>query len=260
MDKTVRIIKIVWWCAAVAPVGFMTAYNVVRQEINPEWPRLGNLLPNWHWGIWLSIFLTAIVLSLVFEFYFRTKNDSKNGVSNTQSASADRGGIAMQNVKDSPVNSNNTTANINWNIPPAGYEAPTRGQLKHKIGIDIQKFGEQFKVIRYKSVNDKYDQYLIVAKIFETIRTESLPHANLILKDTPIPDLLGKIKNQLTRYSLQIGDLATNEADRLYYGKGHAPVPRDVLDRIMQTRDTLSQIDNDIDFMVNQLVDLSQGN
>lgn len=66
------------------PVFVMTTYNVYRQEINPAAPPLIDVLPDWHWGVWLSILLLVCVVILILEIY-RRSSDNSNKASYHQS-------------------------------------------------------------------------------------------------------------------------------------------------------------------------------
>jgi hypothetical protein len=85
-----------------APLGIITAYDVCRQEINTRLPPLVQLLPNWHWAMWLSLLLLAIIFGLIFELYNRPKNDSEKY--SRIEARAENGGIANAgNIFNAPV-------------------------------------------------------------------------------------------------------------------------------------------------------------
>ena len=130
------------------------------------------------------------------------------------------------------------------------YKAPTRNQLLHRIGVDIQKLSDEFKPIRDKRVTEKHDQYIVAKEIFDKIKEELLPHANLVLLDTPIPEKLNELEKRLTKYSDEIGSLSQDEYDRVAYGKTKEKVPQDILGRITKTRDALNELDIEIDAII----------
>ena len=72
MRRIVQIIKIFWRWLVYTPLVIITAYNVFRQEVRTSWPPLVNILPNWHWAIWLSILLIAIIFDLVRHLYMKS--------------------------------------------------------------------------------------------------------------------------------------------------------------------------------------------
>src|SRR6266511_5961913 len=76
MQKALRIIEILFGVLVGLPVFVMTVYNLYRQEVNPAAPPLINILPNWHWAIWLSILLFICVAMLILEHFRRNAEGS----------------------------------------------------------------------------------------------------------------------------------------------------------------------------------------
>jgi hypothetical protein len=74
MDKVIlQIIKIILRWLVYTPLAVITAYNVFRQEVRTNLPPIINILPNWHWGIWFSILLVAIILDLSVKLYLKSE-------------------------------------------------------------------------------------------------------------------------------------------------------------------------------------------
>jgi len=104
MQKALRIIEILTGVLVGLPVLVMTAYNLYRQEFNASAPPLINILPDWHWAIWLSILLFICIIMLILE-HFR----NKNGEGSSIKSHADSGGqsfVAGRNMNiNAPVTS-----------------------------------------------------------------------------------------------------------------------------------------------------------
>jgi len=49
------------------PLAFLTAYNVIRQEVDTNLPPFVGIFANWHWAIWLNILLAAIIIDLILQ-------------------------------------------------------------------------------------------------------------------------------------------------------------------------------------------------
>lgn len=64
MQKALRIAEILAGGLVGLPVFVMTVYNLYRQEFNPDAPLLINVLPDWHWAVWLSILLIICIIML----------------------------------------------------------------------------------------------------------------------------------------------------------------------------------------------------
>jgi len=241
-------------------IGAITVYPFVVTYLLPSSTLGGGLtsLFGWPWQTWLIILLVSIILTLLAQNWIEKYEDSKaiNTSTNTRTTTVDHNSFTMQGVNGSPVRYNSPDTNINWN-PPPGFETPSRQQLMHIIGVDIQKFRDKFISIRYKKPDEKWNQYVEANKIFSKINTELLFHANIILKDTQIPWTINQLSIQMTKYSLRISELSYNDAERISWGKGHMPIPKDVIDRVNEARDSLSQLDQDIESLVNQLIELA---
>ena len=235
-----------------ALLGFIGA--VPSNEQDGLMNEIYNLIPYWAWLFIAAIAFVVTILISATDYVKRKERAARQPASqNTNTAKS--GGFAQQNTNNS--NSFNTTNYNTLGAPFVGYESPTRKQLIRRIGVDIQKFHEQFKPIRYKPVNDKYDQWLVANGIFEVMHKELLPHANIELKSTPVPNLFIEIARNLTRYSLQISDQAQAEADRLYHIKHGGRVPKDVVIRINDIENTIGRLDEETDSMIKKLVDFA---
>lgn len=74
MEKRLRIIQIIVGVAE-AFVFIVTGYSLYRAEINPNAPPLIDILPDWHWAVWLSILLAILVIILVIELFRRSSSN-----------------------------------------------------------------------------------------------------------------------------------------------------------------------------------------
>ena len=270
MPKALRIVEIIVG-AVELPVFVMTAYNLYRQEINPDAPLLIKILPNWHWGVWLSVFLSIFLIMIILEFYRRSSNSSESSYNKSPIARHDHIGditygdkVAGDKVDgnkliDSIGTISNSFNTSNSNVPPEFYR-PTRNDLKHRIGVDIQKFAEQFKAFKYRSkIGDKCAQYTNVSETFKPMYDDLLPHAKLILSDTSIPELIVDLQRQITLCWMRLSDISAEQEQRSGYITGHEPVPRDLLYRLDVSLKSLDEIIAKIDSLIDQLIELCKG-
>lgn len=75
MRRFVKVFKIVWRWLIHVPLAIITAYNLFRQEIVTNLPPIVRILPNWHWAIWLSIMLVAIIIDLSWQLYMKSDRE-----------------------------------------------------------------------------------------------------------------------------------------------------------------------------------------
>ena len=171
----------------------ITVYPFIIAAFFPDISQEGELnsLFGWSWQTWLIVFLISIILTLSIQSWLE-KYD-QDGVGNASNvARSDRGGITVQGEGNRPIIG---SFNTDFTIPPAGYEAPTRAQLLHKIGIEVQKFYFEFQRIPMLPKGDLVEKFEESNKHLGIIRMELLMEANLLLNNTEIPKLIDDLFN-----------------------------------------------------------------
>jgi hypothetical protein len=110
MSKIENIAKPTWRWLFTVPFGFMTVYNLYRQEINPKLPPLITFLRNWQWTTWFLLLLLVSALILI-EGLVRDKNDAQKNLrtyssvkSESQSGGVTAGTIGAVNISNLPQN------------------------------------------------------------------------------------------------------------------------------------------------------------
>ncbi len=240
-----------------------------------NFPSLGEILPPLGW------LMLAFIIWLI-GFAFNIKKQLKNKSSHLPIQSIDRNevsgdGVIAKTISDSPVynksfNTEKTTiagensvamqdVNIlnsfnKLNTPPEFY-VPDKEELKHKINIDTQKFSNKFKSSIYASGQERQRRYYEALEVIDTIWKDLLPHANRILKDTPIPNLINEIRNQMTRYWMNISTLSSLYDDKYKLIRAEQQFDRLSQERINNLEIEIDKIISNIESMINQLIDLS---
>ena len=59
------IVKPIWRWIVTIPIGLITAYDLYRQQINPNAPLIIDWLPNIQWFSWLLFLLLVIALIII---------------------------------------------------------------------------------------------------------------------------------------------------------------------------------------------------
>ena len=145
---------------------------------------------------------------------------------------------------------------ISSNIPPE-YYVPKPEELKNKINIEAQTFYRKFKSFIYTSGKNRKAQYDIALEVIKNIWEDSLPYANRIFKNTPIPNLIDEIYSLMIRWWTNWSVLQEEYEEKNRWIDIRQPIPIEVRDRIAQWEIELDQIIGDIDSKINHLIDLT---
>lgn len=243
----------------------ITAYPFIVTYLIPSSVQSGDLtsLFGWSWQTWLVIFLVSIILTLLVQNLIEKYEDSKGtNPSSPQTNSADRNGIAMQGVKNSLVNSNNTTKfnsdNQYFSNSLTGYEIPQKENLLHLLGVEILRFEEQFKRVEFSFVKDRHNEIEKAKEILEGIKSKLLYHIKVALPETKITDLFVELENSVRSYQMNFEFLIQAEEERNFYlttDRSYVPV---ILERIDQSRKVLGELSEKIHTKSKELISISQ--
>lgn len=236
-------------------IGAITVYPFVVTYLVPSKAQQGELtsLFGWSWQTWLIIFLLSIIFTLVTQNWIEKYDRDVSALPNTTNTSANNGGVAMQDVKNSPVRYNSPDTNITWNPSIPGFEIPTTKQILRKIGVEIQEFEEQFDRIRYKQLKNRHDEIVKAIDIFEKIRTGALRHANIELQGTVLLTLFKNLERELNKYPLQVGMALQYEEERMFYIQADKAYLPTIIERINQNGSEMEKTELNINMAVLQI-------
>ena len=248
------VVKPAWyWLITIIPagLGIFGAYqaSLPANKQGGLMMQIYNLLPFWVWMIITMFSFIVTILISASDYVKKIRNEQKQESAIVQTASADRSGIAMQGVKDSPVNSYNNT----WNPPPAGFGVPTKKEILRRISVEIQEFEDQFDSLRYKQLKNRHDEVVKAREIFDRIKTGVLRHAKIELKGTTLLTLFENLEKELNRYPIQIGMVLQHEVEREFYANADPAYLSTVIERINVNRDEMDKTEASIVVIVLQI-------
>jgi hypothetical protein len=256
MQKTLRIIEILTGGLVGLPVFVMTVYNLYRQEVNPSAPPLIDVLPDWHWAIWLSVLLLICLFIVILEFYRNSSKD--NSQQNTKTNNAKSGSIALQDVNNSPIQQ--IVDSFKTSNTPAEFYRPTKGELAYHIAQEMQQFVNQFKRVRFKPGRERFDQFVEAKKFLdETINKRTSQTSMVFTYESQVPALMKELDRQVNSFGFSLGLLEHFLEEHSYYRRVYQKPPQELLNNIAMTRNTLwgeGQANDHIMRLVDQLLEL----
>jgi len=254
MQKTKRVIKIVFWVLGL-PVSGMMIYNVYRQELGISAPPLISVLPDWHWAIWLSIFLFLLVVRMIFEVYWRSSDNADLKSKNKKSPVAGRDHIGDNTYGDKLANSIKDSFNANnTNVPPKYYK-PKPTELAFRIWTDISDFQAQFKSIKYTSpLRARYDKYSVTRNLLDNIIREHLPQAQFVFEESnQISNEIENLGKLVNSFGNELAYYEGQEDERQSWGRSGEKPPPMLIDQMEKTRNKLWN-DGGLEFQINATV------
>lgn len=134
---------------------------------------------------------------------------------------------------------------------------PKKKDLAYQIGVDIQRFGDQFHSLKITASREsKRVKYEKASETLQSIYDELRPRANMVLKDTPIPQLITDLHLQFGLHHTKYEGLSFLYQDKDGYIRGKAAVPPEIVDRIENETTSLDETTRKIDSLISQLIEL----
>lgn len=87
---------------------------------------------------------------------------------------------------------------------------PEKKDLVYQMGVDVQKFGNQFNSISVGSFDDMMDQFVIARKTLNKILDKRLPESNMLFNNyVEIQEKIKKLNAMANSYEYKLGEWAT---------------------------------------------------
>jgi len=248
--------SIIWIIVTFIPAG-ISIYQFSGGNIN-----MLNEYPSWIWLIPLAVYIIVVATRSI---YLYRKEISENRTLKTRarkakgkSNKADNDSIVMQDVKDSPVykDSFNISDSFHNKNTPSEFYIPTANELKHKIGIDVQKFIVMFRNIHHTRKQEQIDKYNEANEHLKTKVMDLIHQANLILEHTEIPRLMNELYNYFQQYWHQIGMLRADYEEYWSYVGANAEVPPETKKDIEILGEKIDNSIRQVELIAQQLIDL----
>lgn len=171
---------------------------------------------------------------------------------NTKGPTASGKGLAIQGISNSQVYKD-VQGSFNTYGGTPGFGVPTRGELLHKLGVEIQKFREKFNNFKNSSrIIDKNLQYPEALNSFQPIQNELLPHVNLILKNTRVPKIIKEMSENLALCKMRLGDILIAQEQNV-----NMPYDRQRNEKIITSIKSLDEAITSIDLLIIELMEIS---
>jgi len=136
MENQVEYIaKPLWRWIFLVPFGFMAAYSVWRQEMNPNLPALINIVSDWHWSVWVLIILLVVVAIVIEGLWRYNRSISKttdHDYTNSVQTNLATGSVIANKISNSPISIQYQTEPTKLSPPRVDPIVKTRkwGQLR----------------------------------------------------------------------------------------------------------------------------------
>lgn len=213
--------------------------------------------PAWVWFAPLVMYIIYVAGRTIYLYrkeldkYNSLKTISRKG--EAKSNKAEKDSIAMQDVKNSPVNSYNTTKtniagdgsasmqdvnikdsfNTSVSYVPPEYYRPELLQLSYHLGIEIQEFQKVFQSISQFSSQSKYKDFYEAKKTLDKTIENRRPQLRMILDDnSEIIELLDTLKFDVALFESNLSSIEFASYERSNWMKTSEKPPQELVDAI----------------------------